>query len=89
MNKDALSQKGQIGVRGAGLRLWFTHVDATCDLKVEPRLGKIDAPRFFAHINYHFELPNETMPPVDEFTTKYLGLWPQYIEMLETLFIRP
>ena len=89
VNKDALSQKGQIGVRGAGLRLWFTHVDATCDLKVEPRLGKIDAPRFFAHINYHFELPNETMPPVDEFTTKYLGLWPQYIEMLETLFIRP
>ena len=89
VNKDALSQKGQINVRGAGLQLWFNHVDAVCDLKVEPRLGKIDAPRFYAHINYHFELPDETMPPFDEFKTKYHGLWPQYTDMLETLFIRP
>ena len=89
VNKDALSQKGQINVRGAGLQLWFNHVDAVCDLKVEPRLGKMDAPRFYAHINYHFELPDETMPPIDEFKTKYHGLWPQYIEMLETLFVRP
>ena len=89
VNKDALSQKGQVNVRGAGLQLWFNHVDAVCDLKVEPRLGKMDAPRFYAHINYHFELPDETMPPIDEFKTKYHGLWPQYIEMLETLFVRP
>ena len=89
VNKDALSQKGQINVRGAGVQLWYNHVDAICELKVEPRLGKMDAPRFYAHINYHFELPDETMPPIDEFKTKYHGLWPQYIEMLETLFVRP
>lgn len=89
INKDALSQRAQIDVRGAGLQLWFPHVDAMCNLKLEPRLGKMDAPRFYVHINYHFELPNETMPPLDELKTKYHGLWPQFTEMLETLLIRP
>lgn len=89
VNRDALSQRGQISVRGAALHLYFNHVDALCTMKLEPRLGKVDAPRFFANINYHFELADEQMPPLGELTTKYRGLWPQFTDLLDSLLVRP
>lgn len=89
VNGDALSQRGQINVRGAALHLYFNHVDALCTMKLEPRLGKMESPRFFANINYHFELADEQMPPLDELKTKYLGLWPQFTGLLDSLLVRP
>lgn len=89
LNKEALSKRGQIGIRGAGMRLYFTHSDAICDMSIEPRQGKVDSPRFFAHINYHFDLPDNTMPPPDELRTRYQGMWPQFTELLEGLFVKP
>ena len=88
LNRKALSEKGQIAVLGAGIRLFFQHVDAMCDMKIEPRKGKVDSPRFFAHINYNFDLPDETMPPLQDLMTKYLGLWPQFTQLLDTLVVR-
>lgn len=89
IDKEALLRKGQLDVRGAGMRLYFPHGDAQCDMKIEPRGGQVDSPRFFAHINYHFELAEMTMPPVDELRTKYQGLWPHFMDLLEALVVRP
>ena len=90
LNRDALSSKGGISIRGAGLRLFFEHSSgARCDLKVEPREGEVTSPQFFAHINYHYDLPDQTMPPLETLKTTYHGLWPQFMELLEKLFVRP
>ena len=88
LKRDVLSRRGDINVAQAGVRLFFTHGDANCDLKIEPRQGKLESPRFFAHINYNFVLADGTMPPAGELKTKYHGLWPQFTELLENLLVR-
>ena len=89
LNRDALSSRGNISVRGAGLRLFFDHSSgARCDLKVEPRLGEVNSPTFFAHINYHYDSPEGAMPPLETLKTAYLGLWPQFVELLDKLFVK-
>ena len=89
LNREAFVQRGQISVRGAGLRLYFSHLDARCEMNIEPRFGQVDSPKFYAHINYNFDLADEKMPPPEELKTKYHGLWPQFSELLEKLLIRP
>lgn len=86
---DALQERGGINVRGAGVQLYYDHTSgAKCNLRVEPRLGEVESPTFFAHGNYHFDLPDLKMPPAETMKTTYLGLWPQFLELLEKLFVR-
>ena len=83
-----LNERGGISVRGAGLRLYYDHSSgAKCELMVEP-LGTPDAPRFAAKVNYHFDLPDGKMPPLETVKTSYLGLWPQFQELMDKLFVK-
>lgn len=89
VNKEALSEKGNIRLQGAALRLFFDYATgAKCDLRIEPRGNKLDSPRFFAHINYHYELQDRQMPPLETVKTAYLGLWPTFTELLEKLLVK-
>lgn len=89
VNVNAISERGGISVQGAGLRLYYEHSNgAKCELKVEPRLGAADAPRFFAQVNYHFDLAGGDMPPLDAMKTSYLGLLPQFEDLLDKLFAK-
>lgn len=85
VDQGKLQQRGQMTVRGAGLRLYFDHADALCEMNLEPRFGKWDAPKFFAHINYHYELPDGQMPALDDLQLKYKGLYSVFIDLLGRL----
>lgn len=85
VNSDALSRHG-ITAQGAGIRLFFQHATgAKCNLLIEPKQNEPNSPRFYANINYHYELPDGVMPPIDQLKTTYHGLWPQFIEQLGKL----
>ncbi len=85
VKKEAISTRGSIDVGGAGLRFYFGHSGARCDMQIEPRGGKVDAPRIFAKINYHFELPDQQIPPLDDLRVAYQGLYPVFVTLLERL----
>lgn len=85
INRDEL-KRHDLDVKGAGIRLYFDHATgARCRLRVEPQGDDRTAPRFRAEINYHYELPDGKLPPIDQFKTSFHGLWPQYIELLDRL----
>lgn len=85
---DRLSDRGITSLEGAGLRLYFTRGDAKCDLRIEPKEQERESFRYYAHINYHYELPDRKFPPLDRIQSDFMGKWELFEQDLERLLIR-
>ena len=85
---DRLSEHGITSLEGAGLRLYFTSGDARCDLRIEPQEQKRDSFRFFAHINFHYELPDHEFPTLDRIQSDFVGKWTMFEQVLGSLLIK-
>lgn len=85
---DKLSQRGLQNVEGAGLRLYYRSSEAKCELRIEPLGNQSDTFRFFAHINYHYELSeDQSIPALDTLRSDFLGKWSLFTQDLERLLI--
>lgn len=82
---DQLKERMNIEPDGAGLRLYYPSGGARCDLRLEPRESKPNSPRFFARINYHYELPEGKLPAADVLHSDFHGKWAMFVEQLERL----
>ncbi len=86
LNTKFLSDRAQVTALGAGVNVFFEQSGALCQLKLEPRLGDLNTPRFFAHINYHYEMgENDSPPDLDGLRLAYHGLWGSFLEILGKL----
>jgi hypothetical protein len=86
---DQLSQRGNICPDGSGLRLYFGTGEARCDLRIEPLENKVNSPRYFSHINYHYDLPTGQFPQLDILRSDFQGKWGLFVDLLERLLIKP
>lgn len=85
---DRLTERGLHNVRGAGLQLYYESSGAKCDLRVEPFENRVEAARFFAHINYHYELgEGQNIPDVATLRSDFSGKFQTFIDDLEGLLI--
>lgn len=73
---------------GAGLRLYFKEGEATCDLRIEPAESKVEAVRYFAHINYHYKLDDGMFPQLEQVRSDFPGKWALFTQLLERLLIQ-
>ena len=86
---DELKRRGSISLNGAGLRLYFDTAEAKCDLRIEPRESDPSAPRFFSHINYHYDLAGKQFPTVDMLKSDFLGKWNVFTDLVGRLVVQP
>jgi hypothetical protein len=89
INSEQLHRHGGIMPHGAGLRLYFSKGEASCDLRIEPRENKVDSPRFFSHINYHYDLPDGQFPQADVLKGDFQGKWGIFVDLLERMLLQP
>ncbi len=89
VNADQISRRGGIAPVGSGLRLYFGMAEAKCDLRIEPRENRTNSPRFFAHINYHYDLPEGNFPAADALRSDFQGKWGVYTDLMERLLVQP
>jgi hypothetical protein len=85
---DAISKRVSMEPKGAGLRLYFDMANAICNLQLDPRLEEVNAPRFYAKINYHYELPEGALPQADVLKSDFQGKWGIFIDLLERLLLK-
>jgi hypothetical protein len=84
---DKLADRGLNNLRGAGLRLYYESSHAKCDLRVEPSENRVEAVRFFAHINYHYDLSEGQEIPLDTLRSDFPGKYQTFIDDVERLVI--
>lgn len=82
---EELKRLGGIALKGAGLRLYFDTSEATCDLRIEPKESSPSSPRFFSHINYHYDLAGKQFPSIDDLKSDFLGKWNVFTDLIERL----
>ena len=87
LKPDEFSRRASITLKGAGLRLYFSCGEANCDLRIEPRENKLDAPMSFSHINYHYDLAGVQFPAQDLLKSDFLGKWTVFTDTLSRLLI--
>ena len=63
LDASTLKKRAQITPTGAGIRVFFEQGAARCQLQLEPKQQDLNTPRFYAHINYHYEIDPPAMPP--------------------------
>ncbi len=86
LDTTVLKKRAQVNPSGAGIRVFFEHGQARCDLRLEPRQQDLNTPSIFAKINYHYELDPPTIPPdLNELRVSYHGLWGTFNDLLEKL----
>ncbi len=82
-------RQANISPLGAGLRLYFEEGKALSTLLLEPRIeGQLLAttsPRFFASINYHYDLTASAVALEDTLKSDFLGKWQIFTGLLERL----
>ena len=89
LDARVLSDRAGIHPVGAGVRMFFEQSEARCDLRLESRHRDLNTPRFFAHINYHYELdPPGSPPDLDNLRVAYHGLWGSFVDLL-TKLVKP
>lgn len=88
INMDVLSRRGNINLKGSGLKLYYDMADAACTLTIEPRESKVTSPRFFAQINYHYELSGNQLPATDVLKSDFHGKWNLFVDLLDRLLVQ-
>jgi len=89
VKSEQLERRGGITPQGSGLRLYFSMGEASCDLRIEPHENKVNSPRFFSHINYHYDLPDGQFPQADALKADFQGKWGIFEDLLERLLLQP
>ena len=85
---DRLAERGLDNLKGAGLRLYYDSSQAKCDLRIEPLENRRDAARFYAHINFHYELgDDDEIPDLATLRSDFAGKFQTFKDDLERLVI--
>ncbi len=87
VRSDQLTRRGNVSLLGSGLRLYFNVGEAKCDLRIEPKGNDVNSPRYFSHINYHYELPSGDFPTQDVLRSDFQGKWGVFVDLLDRLLI--
>jgi len=89
LNSDALSRRANTQFKGSGIKLYYDTSDAACALQIEPFGNVPNAARFFASINYHYDLSGGTFPPEDGLKSDFQGKWTVFTDLVERLLGQP
>lgn len=83
INSEAIRSRTNLDIYGGGIRLFYQK-GAQYTLHLEPRENKVDATRFFAHLNVHFQVSG-ALPNLDDLETSFKAEYETFVEMLSDM----
>lgn len=88
VKSDSVAKKVSQTPTGAGIRLFFDMTTSTCNLQIDPRMEQVNSPRFYAKVNYNYDLADGTFPSADVVKSDFHGKWGVFTDLLDRLLIK-
>jgi len=84
LREKELAERGMIEPIGGAIKLFYRQDAALCTLDLEPRLGDVEAERFYARVNFHFadKAPDMSKEGIDREFRRYYERFMETVERL-------
>lgn len=84
INRDTIASAAGLDVVGGGVRFFYLKEDTRCNLYLEPRENKLDASKFYAHINVHFQI-TDSFPSRGQLESSFRREYDEFIRAVDAI----